>query len=91
MDPLPVLDSFEEFRKRRKAKSTTMNRWNRWSINRIRIAAGREMKPRNIWKEVAMNRIPVRLKIVFGLQLLLISAIGLAIVLGFVPNNQSRP
>jgi PAS domain S-box-containing protein len=36
-----------------------------------------------------MNRIPVRLKIVFGLQLLLISSIGLAIVLGFVPNDQS--
>ncbi len=36
-----------------------------------------------------MNRIPVRVKIVFGLQLLLISALGLAIVLGFVPNDQA--
>jgi PAS domain S-box-containing protein len=36
-----------------------------------------------------MNRIPVRLKIVFGLQLLLISAMALAIALGFVPNNQA--
>src|ERR1700733_1064424 len=36
-----------------------------------------------------MNRIPARLKIVFGLQLLLISAMALAIVLGFVPNDQT--
>jgi PAS domain S-box-containing protein len=36
-----------------------------------------------------MNRIPARLKIVFGLQLLLLSAMGLAIVLGFVPNEQT--
>ncbi len=36
-----------------------------------------------------MNRIPVRIKIVFGLQLLLISAIALAIALGFVPNPQA--
>jgi PAS domain S-box-containing protein len=36
-----------------------------------------------------VNRIPVRVKIVFGLQLLLISAMGLAIVLGFVPNDQA--
>jgi PAS domain S-box-containing protein len=36
-----------------------------------------------------MNRIPVRVKIVFGLQLLLISAIALAIALGFVPNPQT--
>ncbi|HEX4053146.1 MAG TPA: ATP-binding protein [Tepidisphaeraceae bacterium] len=36
-----------------------------------------------------MNRIPVRVKIVFGLQLLLISAMGLAIALGFVPNDQT--
>jgi len=36
-----------------------------------------------------MNRIPVRLKIVFGLQLLLISAMALAIMVGFVPNNQA--
>jgi len=36
-----------------------------------------------------MNRISVRLKIVFGLQLLLLSALALAIALGFVPNNQA--
>jgi PAS domain S-box-containing protein len=36
-----------------------------------------------------MNRIPVRLKIVFGLQLLLVSALGLAVVLGFVPNEEA--
>ncbi|MGD0137796.1 MAG: ATP-binding protein [Tepidisphaeraceae bacterium] len=36
-----------------------------------------------------MNRISIRLKIVFGLQLLLLSALALAIALGFVPNNQA--
>jgi PAS domain S-box-containing protein len=36
-----------------------------------------------------MNRIPARIKIVFGLQLLLISTLGLAIALGFVPNDQA--
>jgi PAS domain S-box-containing protein len=36
-----------------------------------------------------MNRIPARVKIVFGLQLLLISAMALAIALGYVPNNQA--
>jgi PAS domain S-box-containing protein len=36
-----------------------------------------------------MSRVPVRVKIVFGLQLLLISALGLAIVLGLVPNDQA--
>src|ERR1700722_6489604 len=36
-----------------------------------------------------MNRIPVRVKIVFGLQLLLVSAIALAIALGLVPNGQA--
>ena len=36
-----------------------------------------------------MNRIPARLKIVFGLQLLLINAMALAIVLGLVPNDQT--
>ena len=36
-----------------------------------------------------MKRISIRLKIVFGLQLLLLSALALAIALGFVPNNQA--
>jgi PAS domain S-box-containing protein len=36
-----------------------------------------------------MIRIPVRFKIVFGLQLLLVSVMGLAIVLGLVPNEDA--
>ena len=36
-----------------------------------------------------MNRVSARIKIVFGLQMLLISAIALAIALGFVPNEQN--
>jgi len=36
-----------------------------------------------------MNRIPARLKIVFGLLLLVLSALGLTIVLGFVPSEDS--
>jgi len=36
-----------------------------------------------------MNRIPARVKIVFGLVLLVLSALGLSIVLGFVPSEQS--
>jgi PAS domain S-box-containing protein len=36
-----------------------------------------------------MNRIPVRIKIVLGLQLLLISAMGLAVVIGVTPDEEA--
>jgi PAS domain S-box-containing protein len=36
-----------------------------------------------------MNRIPARIKIVFGLLLLVVSALGMSIALGFVPSEQS--
>jgi PAS domain S-box-containing protein len=36
-----------------------------------------------------MNRIPARIKIVFGLLLLVVSALGMSILLGFVPSELS--